>query len=157
MVSAIGGVADGGSLKAEDLVLSSLLVRAGGGAASFLEPLHGRRSGSWLAVGPGSRRLGRQLLARGGGCSDAQGRKHHRPDSSREDSGLRIDGKTSTPPTNIDGKTYTSDQATIWRWRTAFQHDFAARPGLDDVEPPAAANHNPQVVVNGEARHPNRS
>ena len=26
-----------------------------------------------------------------------------------------------------DGKTYTSDQATIWRWRTAFQHDFAAR------------------------------
>ena len=27
----------------------------------------------------------------------------------------------------VDGKTYTSDQATIWRWRTAFQHDFAAR------------------------------
>ena len=26
-----------------------------------------------------------------------------------------------------DGRTYTSDQATIWRWRTAFQHDFAAR------------------------------
>ena len=29
--------------------------------------------------------------------------------------------------TGVDGKTYTSDQATIWRWRTAFQHDFAAR------------------------------
>ena len=27
----------------------------------------------------------------------------------------------------VDGKTYTSDQATIWRWREAFQHDFAAR------------------------------
>jgi hypothetical protein len=27
----------------------------------------------------------------------------------------------------VDGKAYTSDQATIWRWRTAFQHDFAAR------------------------------
>ena len=26
-----------------------------------------------------------------------------------------------------DGKLYLSDQATIWRWRTAFQHDFAAR------------------------------
>ena len=26
-----------------------------------------------------------------------------------------------------DGKAYTSDQATIWRWRTAFQNDFAAR------------------------------
>src|SRR4029079_245580 len=27
----------------------------------------------------------------------------------------------------VDGRSYTSDQATIWRWRTAFQHDFAAR------------------------------
>ena len=27
----------------------------------------------------------------------------------------------------IDGKSYISDQATIWRWREAFQHDFAAR------------------------------
>ena len=26
-----------------------------------------------------------------------------------------------------DGRTYTSDQATIWRWRRAFQNDFAAR------------------------------
>ena len=26
-----------------------------------------------------------------------------------------------------DGQLYTSDQATIWRWRKAFQHDFAAR------------------------------
>jgi len=29
--------------------------------------------------------------------------------------------------TGIDGASYTSDQATIWRWRRAFQHDFAAR------------------------------
>ena len=48
----------------------------------------------------------------------------------------------------IDGKTYTSDQATIWRWRTAFQHDFAARMDWT-IKPPAEANHNPQVVVNG--------
>ena len=27
----------------------------------------------------------------------------------------------------VDGQSYTSDQATIWRWRKAFQHDFAAR------------------------------
>jgi hypothetical protein len=47
-----------------------------------------------------------------------------------------------------DGKTYTSDQATIWRWRTAFQHDFAARMDwtIKDVRD---ANHNPEVVVNG--------
>ena len=48
----------------------------------------------------------------------------------------------------VDGQAYTSDQATIWRWRTAFQHDFAARMDwtVDDV---AHANHNPVVVVNG--------
>jgi hypothetical protein len=47
-----------------------------------------------------------------------------------------------------DGKSYTSDQATIWRWREAFQHDFAARMDwtINDV---AHANHNPDVVVNG--------
>ena len=49
----------------------------------------------------------------------------------------------------MDGKTYVSDQATIWRWRTAFQHDFAARMDWS-VKPPAAANHNPDVVVNGQ-------
>ena len=30
---------------------------------------------------------------------------------------------------------YTSDQATIWRWRTAFQHDFAARMDWTIKEP----------------------
>ncbi len=52
--------------------------------------------------------------------------------------------------TGIDGKTYTSDQATIWRWRTAFQHDFAARMDWT-IKDPAQANHNPDVVVNGQA------
>ena len=38
-------------------------------------------------------------------------------------------GKDSSRDTviGVDGKPHTSDQATIWRWRTAFQHDFAAR------------------------------
>jgi hypothetical protein len=47
-----------------------------------------------------------------------------------------------------DGRTYTADQATIWRWRTAFQHDFAARMQWT-IAPPDAANHNPDAVVNG--------
>jgi len=51
--------------------------------------------------------------------------------------------------TGTGGQTYTSDQATIWRWRTAFQHDFAAR--LDwTVRPVAEANHHPVATVNGE-------
>jgi Protein of unknown function (DUF1593) len=49
-----------------------------------------------------------------------------------------------------DGRTYTSDPATIWRWRRAFQHDFAARMDWTTKEP-AGANHNPRVVVNGRA------
>jgi hypothetical protein len=47
-----------------------------------------------------------------------------------------------------DGRPYTSDQATIWRWRTAFQNDFAARMDWT-IRGPGEANHNPKVVVNG--------
>jgi hypothetical protein len=50
----------------------------------------------------------------------------------------------------VDGRTCISDQATIWRWRTAFQHEFAARMDWS-VKPFAAANHNPVAVVNGQA------
>jgi hypothetical protein len=50
----------------------------------------------------------------------------------------------------LDGQPHTSDQATIWRWRTAFQNDFAARMDwtIKDVK---QANHNPHAVVNGHA------
>jgi hypothetical protein len=45
---------------------------------------------------------------------------------------------------------HVSDQATIWRWREAFQNDFAARMTWT-VADFAHANHNPVAVVNGEA------
>ena len=48
----------------------------------------------------------------------------------------------------VDGQPYTTDQATIWRWRTAFQHDFAARMAWASGR---GTNHNPRVVVNGES------
>jgi hypothetical protein len=61
-------------------------------------------------------------------------------------------GRDSSRDTVVgaDGRTYTSDQATIWRWRQAFQHDFAARMDWTtrDVK---EANHNPRVVLNGRA------
>jgi hypothetical protein len=50
--------------------------------------------------------------------------------------------------TGIDGAQHTSDQATIWRWREAFQNDFAARMSWT-VSDFAHSNHNPVVVVNG--------
>jgi hypothetical protein len=52
--------------------------------------------------------------------------------------------------TGIDGRTHVSDQATIWRWRDAFQNDFAARMDWT-IKDFAHANHCPQVVVNGSS------
>lgn len=49
----------------------------------------------------------------------------------------------------VDGKPYVSDQATIWRWREAYQHEFAARMDWT-IKPFAEANHNPMVTVNGK-------
>ena len=51
--------------------------------------------------------------------------------------------------TGADGRTHVSDQATIWRWREAFQNDFAARMTWT-VADFAHANHNPIAVVNGK-------
>lgn len=41
-----------------------------------------------------------------------------------------------------DGRWHTSNHATVWRWRRAFQYDFAARMDWT-VQPYAAANHPP--------------
>ncbi len=49
-----------------------------------------------------------------------------------------------------DGRIYASDQATIWRWRKAFQNDFAARMDWT-IKDLRAANHNPEPIVNGTA------
>jgi hypothetical protein len=49
----------------------------------------------------------------------------------------------------VDGEVHVSDQATIWRWREAYQNDFAARMDWT-IRDFAHANHNPVLVVNGE-------
>jgi hypothetical protein len=48
-----------------------------------------------------------------------------------------------------DGRIYISNHATIWRWREAFQHDFAARMDWC-VQSYEEANHPPEAVVAGE-------
>ncbi|MGB8260545.1 MAG: DUF1593 domain-containing protein, partial [Terracidiphilus sp.] len=48
----------------------------------------------------------------------------------------------------MDGREHVSDQASIWRWRQAFQNDFAARMDWT-VKDFAHASHNPLLVVNG--------
>ncbi|CAI4217813.1 unnamed protein product [Parascedosporium putredinis] len=50
-----------------------------------------------------------------------------------------------------DGRTYKSNHATIWRWRDAYQRDFAARIQWTLSPSLAGVNHHPVVSVNGSA------
>ncbi|MCH2113979.1 MAG: DUF1593 domain-containing protein [Pirellulales bacterium] len=52
--------------------------------------------------------------------------------------------------TTPDGQTHVSNTATIWRWRQAFQHDFAARMDWCVADSRDRANHNPLVIVEGD-------
>jgi hypothetical protein len=59
-------------------------------------------------------------------------------------------GNSQDTVIGADGQEHTSDQATIWRWRQAYQNDFAARMTWT-VADFAHSLHNPLVVVNGAA------
>ncbi|KAH5759335.1 hypothetical protein HBI88_185430 [Parastagonospora nodorum] len=49
----------------------------------------------------------------------------------------------------VRDRTFTSNHATIWRWRDAFQNDFAARIKWSMEPDFTKANHHPVVIVNG--------
>lgn len=49
----------------------------------------------------------------------------------------------------LDGRTYRSNQACIWRWRHAYQSDFAARMQWTLKDSYQDANHAPVVDLNG--------
>ncbi|MDZ7371342.1 MAG: DUF1593 domain-containing protein [candidate division KSB1 bacterium] len=49
-----------------------------------------------------------------------------------------------------DGSWHTTAQATIWRWREAFQYDFAARMDWCIADDFKKANHNPIPVLQGD-------
>lgn len=49
-----------------------------------------------------------------------------------------------------NGRTKISNQATIWRWREAFQDDFAARMDWCVADDFKQANHNPRPALNGD-------
>jgi hypothetical protein len=50
----------------------------------------------------------------------------------------------------VDGQWHTSHHATIWRWRRAYQHDFAARMDWT-IKPYPQANHPPVPRLLGPA------
>lgn len=49
----------------------------------------------------------------------------------------------------MDGRTYMSGHASIWRWRNAFQNDFAARMQWTIHSDFSKVNHNPVISING--------
>lgn len=53
-----------------------------------------------------------------------------------------------------DGKLHISNQATVWRWRDAYQNDFAARIRWTLTPEVQQANHAPVVLVNGGSAGP---
>jgi hypothetical protein len=107
----------------------SFLGLINNGLASVVSPTYG---------GWGGRYVWRQYYGESRPCWTQGGNAYPGRDNSRDS------------VTGLDGATYTSDQATIWRWRTAFQNDFAARMDWT-VKGTREANHNPDVVVNGIA------
>jgi hypothetical protein len=57
---------------------------------------------------------------------------------------------TNSPDTlTVDGKSYSLPHATVWRWRQAYQNDFAARMDWCVASKRSEANHHPVPVVNG--------
>ncbi|EGU73706.1 hypothetical protein FOPG_17522 [Fusarium oxysporum f. sp. conglutinans race 2 54008] len=50
----------------------------------------------------------------------------------------------------LNDRPVLSNKATIWRWRQAFQHDFAAHMQWSINPEFSKANHQPVVVINGD-------
>jgi hypothetical protein len=55
-----------------------------------------------------------------------------------------------TVTSDDNGRTETSNHATVWRWREHFQNDFAARMDWCVADDFKKANHNPAAVLNGD-------
>ncbi|KAJ7314312.1 hypothetical protein DFH08DRAFT_716862 [Mycena albidolilacea] len=65
----------------------------------------------------------------------------------RREGGSRHFADAADTVSGMDQNLHTSSQASIWRWRDAFQNDFAAR--IAWTIPDAQHNHHPVVCVNG--------
>lgn len=64
--------------------------------------------------------------------------------------GLGLWSDTVDAVKGADGAEYSSNQATVWRWRRDFQNDFAARIAWTMTSSRDAANHAPEVLINGQ-------
>ena len=75
--------------------------------------------------------------------------QHYRPDEAYTGTKEIFPVWTNASDTVVgcDGKEYRSPQATIWRWRDAFQNDFAARMDWTVSHDYRGANHPPIVKL----------
>jgi len=81
------------------------------------------------------------------GCGSWGGRYEiARPDG--ETRAIHTDTKDTVQ--GVDGKTYTDNRATVWRWRDAYQNDFAARMDWCVSSRFGDANHNPIAAFDGD-------
>lgn len=72
----------------------------------------------------------------------------YKPDDLSRVSGSHF-GDTFDYVRGLNGDTFVSNKATIWRWREAFQAEFAARMQWT-IENSTAIQHPPVVVVDGD-------
>ncbi|EJT78855.1 hypothetical protein GGTG_03949 [Gaeumannomyces tritici R3-111a-1] len=99
------------------------LIRNGLGVPE--EPSYGSWGGRYLPVNMG------------GSHSALTARWGHRAD-------------TTDTVVGADGRAYRSNKATVWRWRNAFQDDFAARMWWTLTPDFAACNHHPVISIDGD-------
>ncbi|KAI1101868.1 DUF1593-domain-containing protein [Jackrogersella minutella] len=81
------------------------------------------------------------------------GGRYNRPEATVDwedgiDTNHFVDARDSV--IGADGKSYASNQATIWRWRAAYQDDFAARMQWTLTSNFSAAGHPPVLNINGQ-------
>ncbi|KAF4947365.1 hypothetical protein FSARC_13986 [Fusarium sarcochroum] len=79
------------------------------------------------------------------------GGRYHLTDISDDGLASKHYSDTVDIVTGKDGKTYKSNHATIWRWRDAYQNDFAARIQWTLSSSLSSVNHHPIVSINGSS------
>lgn len=78
------------------------------------------------------------------------GGRYQRSDMSTKGLASKHYGDAVDRVAGSDGRIYTTNHGTVWRWRDSFQNDFAARIKWSLSSDFASANHAPIVSINGD-------
>ncbi len=78
------------------------------------------------------------------------GGRYQRSDVSTKGLASKHYGDAVDRVAGADGRIYTTNHGTVWRWRDSFQNDFAARIKWSLSSDFSAANHAPVASINGD-------